>query len=130
MTWTDTKAEIFSEGTTCQVYRKELDRECENDADQADHAIFSGKQKNTKVKTAEHNWLNKRYNAQRACRECNVDTKRADYSEAVDFHIRREIERDCEGFIKWYYSAPNAVSRDRGSNHQVKSIIVERCLNE
>ena len=124
--WNDLKREMFSEGRTCQVFK--IDRECGLPAVDLDHALFSGQQKTRKKKAATQRWRNSRYNAQRACDGCNRWARWADTQIAIEHHIQRELERDREGFIDWYYSAPEAVSRKPGSRWKEYQLVVEKDL--
>ena len=130
MTWTDTKAEIFSEGTTCQVWRKELDRECKDPGVDLDHALFSGRQRNSKVRVAEKRWLDSHFNAQRACDSCNRWVRTADTREAILHHIRRNIRENDVAFLAWFRNPPPGISTVQGSKYQEITRIVERVLND
>ena len=124
--WEVTKEELYAEARTCQVYRN--GRDCGDSADQLDHAIFSGKQKSKRLKKATRDWLNSRFNAQRACRECNVDQRWADTREAKEHHIARELERDYHGFLRWYWDAPEGISRKAGGAWRETKEIVARYM--
>ena len=131
MTWTDTKAEIFSEGTTCQVYRKELERECGAEAVDLDHAIYPGMQRNPRRQTkAWRDFLDSPHNAQRACADCNRWFRTADRPEATEHHIKRQISVYGERFLEWNNNPPEGMSDRPGSKRQEITRIVERCINE